>query len=127
MCARLHYRAPTALYETHARIVLESMNAQNAVHFFRSEAVHSRLIPSRGPHVEGLDYYGICRPAQDVGGEFYDFIPLEHGGMALCLGDVNGNGGATAILKSGLQALVGALTRRRSREIGQVMRELNRA
>jgi phosphoserine phosphatase RsbU/P len=108
------------------------MSYQNPVDIFhRANAAQipawqGRLFPSPLPRIEGLDLHGECRPAHDAGGDFYDFIPLEPGGLALSLGDVSGQGVGAGILMSGLQALLRALTRQGGREIGAVVRELNR-
>ena len=42
--------------------------------------VQRRLFPDRAPIVRGLDLAGVCVPAGDVGGDYYDF--LEMGGRA---------------------------------------------
>ncbi|MDQ2841567.1 MAG: GAF domain-containing protein, partial [Acidobacteriota bacterium] len=35
--------------------------------------VQERLFPQRFPAISGLDYCGCCRPAREVGGDYYDF------------------------------------------------------
>jgi phosphoserine phosphatase RsbU/P len=89
--------------------------------------VQSRFLPCRLAHIQGLDYYGECRPAQDVGGDFYDFVPLEPHGLAVSVGDVSGHGPSAGILMSGLQALLRGLTAHGRNEIARVVRELNHA
>lgn len=89
--------------------------------------VQSRLFPSRLPRIQGLDYHGACRPAQDVGGDFYDFVALEPHGLAISVGDVSGHGLGAGILMSGLQALLRGLTTHGRNQIGHVMRDLNHA
>jgi sigma-B regulation protein RsbU (phosphoserine phosphatase) len=89
--------------------------------------VQSRLFPCRLPRIQGLDYYGACRPAQDVGGDFYDFVALEPRGLAVSVGDVSGHGLGAGILMSGLQALLRGLTAHGRNEMGRVVRELNHA
>jgi sigma-B regulation protein RsbU (phosphoserine phosphatase) len=89
--------------------------------------VQSRFFPYQLPRIQGLDYYGECRPAQDVGGDFYDFVPLSPNGLAVSVGDVSGHGLGAGILMSGLQALLRGLTTHGHCEIGRVVRELNHA
>lgn len=121
-----------ALSDFSAARVLNNMTNQNPIDIFhRANAAQipawqGRLFPSPLPRIEGLDFHGECRPAYDAGGDFYDFAPLEPGGLALSLGDVSGHGPRAGILTSGLQALLRALTRQGGREIGAVVRELNR-
>src|SRR5271157_1872195 len=40
------------------------------------------------PRVQGLDYYGECRPVRDTGGDFHDFAALAPHGLAVSVGDV---------------------------------------
>ena len=89
--------------------------------------IQSRLLACRQPHVDGLDYFGDCRPAGEIGGDFFDFLPLPAGGLAVTVGDVSGHGIGSAILMSGLQAFLRGLTARGCGEIAGVVEELNRA
>src|SRR5262249_48363757 len=58
----------------------------------------------------GLDYYGECQPAGDIGGDFFDFIPLGEHTLAASVGDVSGKDVGAAIMMSGLQAFLRSLT-----------------
>jgi sigma-B regulation protein RsbU (phosphoserine phosphatase) len=89
--------------------------------------IQSRLLACRQPHIEGLDYFGDCRPAGEIGGDFFDFLPLPAGGLAVTVGDVSGHGIGSAILMSGLQAFLRGLTARGCGEIAGVVEALNRA
>jgi sigma-B regulation protein RsbU (phosphoserine phosphatase) len=89
--------------------------------------VQSRLFPCRLPRIQGLDYYGACRPAQDVGGDFYDFVALAPHALAVSVGDVSGHGLGAGIPMSGLQALLRGLTAQGRTHIGHIVRELNHA
>jgi sigma-B regulation protein RsbU (phosphoserine phosphatase) len=55
------------------------------------------LLPRQSPRIEGFEIEGICLPAQEVGGDFYDYLPLGDlplGGdlLAIVLADVAGKG-----------------------------------
>jgi sigma-B regulation protein RsbU (phosphoserine phosphatase) len=39
--------------------------------------VQERLFPQHLPAIPGLDYCGRCRPAREVGGDYYDFLELS--------------------------------------------------
>ncbi len=62
------------------------------------------LLPSDLPVVPGYDIAGATRPAWDVGGDYYDYIPLGDGRWGLALGDVSGKGIPAALLMANLQA-----------------------
>ena len=66
--------------------------------------VQQRLFPQSIPAVPGLDFAGVCRPALGVGGDYYDFIPLEGGQLGLAIGDVSGKGIPAALLMATLRA-----------------------
>lgn len=54
--------------------------------------VQQRLLPSASPTVPGLDLAGACLPAQDVGGDYYDYVPRHDGGYVVAVADVSGKG-----------------------------------
>jgi serine phosphatase RsbU (regulator of sigma subunit) len=66
--------------------------------------VQARLFPQSLPPMRTLDYAGACIQAREVGGDYYDFLPLGEEGLGLVLGDVAGKGIAGALLMANLQA-----------------------
>jgi phosphoserine phosphatase RsbU/P len=66
--------------------------------------VQERLFPQCYPSVPGLDCAGHCRPAQGVGGDYYDFIALPEGRLGIAVGDVSGKGISAALLMASLRA-----------------------
>lgn len=62
------------------------------------------LLPTEAPSVPGYDIAGTSRPAQTVGGDYFDFIPTEHGQLGLCVGDVSGKGLPASLLMANVQA-----------------------
>jgi len=66
--------------------------------------VQVRLFPQKLPVMKTLEYMGGCIPARAVGGDYYDFLELPGGRMALVLADVAGKGVSGALLMANLQA-----------------------
>lgn len=66
--------------------------------------VQERLFPQHLPRVEGLDYSGYCRPQQEVGGDYYDFLLADDGVFSLAIGDVSGKGIGASLMMATLQA-----------------------
>ncbi|MFO0936078.1 MAG: SpoIIE family protein phosphatase [Gemmataceae bacterium] len=62
------------------------------------------FLPQVLPVVEGYEFYAAYSPAQSVGGDYYDFIPLPDGRMAIVLGDVAGKGVPASLLMAKLSA-----------------------
>ena len=54
--------------------------------------VQASFLPRRMPMVEGLDLAAMCLPALEIGGDYYDFVELEKGRLAVVIGDVSGKG-----------------------------------
>jgi phosphoserine phosphatase RsbU/P len=51
-----------------------------------------------------LDLRGICIQARAVGGDYYDFLDLDDGRLAIILADISGKGISAALLMANLQA-----------------------
>jgi sigma-B regulation protein RsbU (phosphoserine phosphatase) len=71
--------------------------------------VQEHLFPQRLPAVPGLDYCGHCRPAREVGGDYYDFLELPDGRLGIAIGDVSGKGVGAALMMASLEASLRAL------------------
>jgi sigma-B regulation protein RsbU (phosphoserine phosphatase) len=71
--------------------------------------VQEHLFPQRLPLAAGLDYCGECRPAREVGGDYYDFLELSHGRLGIAIGDVSGKGVGAALMMASLEASLRAL------------------
>jgi phosphoserine phosphatase RsbU/P len=72
--------------------------------------VQQRLLPQTFPSVEGLDCFGLCRSAREVGGDYYDFLELAGGSLGVAIGDISGKGIPASLLMASLQAFLRAQT-----------------
>lgn len=88
--------------------------------------VQQRLFPQKLPSVSGVEYAGVCRPAQGVGGDYYDFIARPNGSFAIAIGDVSGKGIAAALLMASLQASLRGQTLTDLHDLSRLMRNVNR-
>lgn len=66
--------------------------------------IQTDLLPKTFPEIPGYDVAAVSRAAQTIGGDYFDFIPLEQHRIAVCLGDVAGKGLAAALLMASLHA-----------------------
>jgi phosphoserine phosphatase RsbU/P len=64
------------------------------------------LLPSAPPVVEGYQFFDFYEAANQVGGDFYDYVILRDGRVAVVLADVSGKGVAAALVMSKLSAEV---------------------
>jgi sigma-B regulation protein RsbU (phosphoserine phosphatase) len=83
------------------RIEVERRVAQE-MEFARE--VQNRLFPQKLPRMRTLEYAGGCTPALQVGGDYYDFLEMKPGRLALVLADIAGKGVSGALLMANLQA-----------------------
>ena len=67
------------------------------------------LVPSSLPIIPGFTLTSAYRPAQQVGGDFFQIIPLESGSTLVVLGDVSGKGLMAAMAVSLIVGAVRAL------------------
>jgi serine phosphatase RsbU (regulator of sigma subunit)/anti-sigma regulatory factor (Ser/Thr protein kinase) len=58
------------------------------------------LLPHGLPEVPGVDFAVASLPATEVGGDFYDFIPLDEDHLGMVVADVAGKGVPAAMLTS---------------------------
>lgn len=66
--------------------------------------IQGRLFPQLHPELKTLEYSGICIPARQVGGDYYDFLNLGRDRVGLVIGDISGKGMGAALLMANLQA-----------------------
>lgn len=74
--------------------------------------VQMSLLPKSSPQIPHYDIAGTMIPAQLVGGDYFDFIPVSSDRLAMCLGDVSGKGLAASLLMVNLQATLRGLVER---------------
>src|SRR6266404_1975087 len=96
----------TRALEAERRAAEERLEAERraAQEMTIAREVQSRLFPQRLPPLDELAYAGVCLPAREVGGDYYDFLDFGPGRLGLVVGDVAGKGIAVALLMANLQA-----------------------
>ena len=65
--------------------------------------IQTSLLPKAPPETPGYDIAGISLPAQTVGGDYFDYLPLDDG-LGLCVGDVSGKGLPASLMMANVQA-----------------------
>jgi len=68
--------------------------------------VQLSLFPNWKPNIPGFEINGLCLPCREVGGDWFDYIPLSDGRLALVLADVSGKGMAAALLMSSTRSIL---------------------
>ena len=66
--------------------------------------VQQGLLPAMKPVVEGYEFFDYYSPARQLGGDVYDYVPLQNGHLAVILGDVSGKGISASLLMAKMSA-----------------------
>ena len=66
--------------------------------------VQTSFLPASLPEVPGYEFFAHYEPAQEVGGDYYGFMPLGPTRLAISVGDVAGKGVAAALLMAKLSS-----------------------
>jgi serine phosphatase RsbU (regulator of sigma subunit) len=66
--------------------------------------VQHGFLPDRKPDLAGYDFYHYYQPAEQIGGDYFDYVSLPDGRLAIIVADVVGHGVAAALLMAKLSA-----------------------
>ncbi len=73
--------------------------------------IQMSLLPEGPASVPGLAVAAACRPAREVGGDYYDFIRLDEHRLGVLVADVSGKGTSAAFYMAELKGVVLSLSR----------------
>lgn len=78
-----------------ARQMKEAERVQGEIEIARR--IQQGLLPSEDPSVDGLQLAGLCRPAQDIGGDYFGYSHIGPGRFGITIADVSGHSIGAAI------------------------------
>ena len=100
-------RSFNAMTESIERLIEESRERQRLqAELEIAREVQARLFPRELPRLKSLDVLGVCRPAQEVSGDFFDYVELSPTRLALAFGDVSGKGISAALVMASMHSIV---------------------
>jgi len=91
---RKHVRAALREAETKQKLEVVQHDLQVA------RSIQQSLLPQATPHIAGFEIAGWNRPADDTGGDYFDWKTLADGRVIVSLADVSGHGIGPALLAS---------------------------
>lgn len=120
----------TALALENHRLAGEVAREAAAREFFNRELeiareVQERLLPHRKPKVDGIEYEGRCRPAQSVGGDYFEYFMLGDRSLCLAVGDVSGKGIPASLVMASLQSSLRGLVFGGIQHLAELFEKLN--
>lgn len=71
-----------------------------------AQRIQVGLFPAEAPEIPGFTVGGLCLPCLEVGGDWYDYILLSDGRLAVVLADVSGKGMGAALLMSSTRTIL---------------------
>ena len=78
--------------------------------FSIAHRVQQQMLPERPPEIPGCTLAASCQPAQEVGGDLFDFLRLPDGRWSIGVGDVSGKGVHAALYMTLTKGLLMATT-----------------
>ena len=87
--------------------VADRLSLKNDLEIARE--IQQAMLPAGMYTAPGVETLGMSRPANTVGGDFYDIIPLDDGRVVIAVGDVSGKGSPAALLMALLLAMMRTL------------------
>jgi serine phosphatase RsbU (regulator of sigma subunit) len=86
--------------------------------------IQQSILPSSKPDLQGFEFGTLMRPSRMVGGDFFDFVPLEHGKLGIAVADVTDKGVPAAIFMAVVRSLL-RVEASRCLAPGDVLRRVN--
>jgi sigma-B regulation protein RsbU (phosphoserine phosphatase) len=105
-----------------ARLNLEQEALKKEIEI--AKRVQQNLIPDHLPQTDHLKIFASYYPNKIVGGDYYDYIPLDEHRFYVCIADVSGKGIPAALLMSNFQACLRTLVLYTS-DLKDIIRRLN--
>jgi serine phosphatase RsbU (regulator of sigma subunit)/energy-coupling factor transporter transmembrane protein EcfT len=87
--------------------------------------IQMSLLPQASVTMPGLRLAALCLPANEVGGDYYDLLPLSESRLGVLVADVSGKGTSAALYMAELKGLVLSLSRIHHSP-GRLLSEANR-
>jgi serine phosphatase RsbU (regulator of sigma subunit) len=96
VAARIRTHVAAALKEAELQSKLEQVNHDLDL----ARSIQQNLLPTKAPELENFDLAGWNKPADQTGGDYFDWQSLADGRLAISLGDATGHGIGPALISS---------------------------
>ena len=78
--------------------IVEDTTIKEQIGLAKAQAIQENLLPDTIPSMPGLRIATYYEPCQEVGGDYYDFLPLPDGRLGVVCADVSGKGVGAAMV-----------------------------
>jgi serine phosphatase RsbU (regulator of sigma subunit) len=104
VAARVRVHVAAALREAEARREVERYQGELNL----ARQIQQGLLPAAAPAIDGYDVAGWNRPADETGGDFFDFVDVGNGRWVVVIADATGHGIAPALIMAACRATLRA-------------------
>jgi serine phosphatase RsbU (regulator of sigma subunit) len=118
-----------ALALDNARLHMEALKHQRMERELEiARDIQDQLLSTSFPPLNGVDFAAVCKPARQVGGDYYDVFDVGNGCTAVVVGDASGKGVPAAISIAMLRTAIRARVRSRlDLDLADILAALNTA
>ena len=102
------FNSMTASIEDLLRQAAEKKRLEEELRIARE--IQMSLLPQGPLTMPGLSVTAMCVPAREVGGDYYDFLPLDEHRLGVLIADVSGKGTSAALYMAELKGLMLSLS-----------------
>lgn len=71
--------------------------------------IQKRLLPKSKLETDKFSYYGMTKPSNEVGGDYFDYVKISESKYLFVIADVTGKGMPAALIMSNMQAAIQSL------------------
>lgn len=69
-----------------------------------AQELQLRFLPQKAPELDSYEFFSWYQPMQQVGGDYFDYLPLDENRLGIIVADVVGHGVAAAMLMAKVSA-----------------------
>jgi serine phosphatase RsbU (regulator of sigma subunit) len=104
VAARVRVHVAAALREAEARREVERYQGELRL----AQQIQQGLLPAAAPAIAGFDLAGWNRPADETGGDYFDYVDAGQGTWVVVIADATGHGIAPALIMAACRAYLRA-------------------
>lgn len=75
-----------------------------------ARTVQRNLLPQQKPEVPGYDVFGVCQPAKEVGGDYFDYVQIDDDRLGVVIADVAGKGTSASFYMAEIKGMILSLS-----------------
>ncbi|GAB4365749.1 MAG: hypothetical protein Kow0042_05170 [Calditrichia bacterium] len=68
--------------------------------------IQQKLLPRHMPVLQSFEITGMCQPAQEVGGDYFDFFPIDDHHLGIVIADVCGKGTSASFYMAEIKGMM---------------------